>query len=140
MNFNQTLIFFPCLVLILLTGLVLLTMFIRRVKSIKAKEVDVRYYKTYNTEAREPNLIVQASRNFSNLQESPTLFYFLCAFALSAKVVDQTLLFIAWTYVATRILHTANHITVNKVTPRLVAYALSWVLLIIMAFKVALSL
>lgn len=134
---NQQLIFYPCLTLILFTGFILTVMFVRRVKCIKSGEVDAKHYKTYNTGAVEPRLVIQTSRNFTNLHETPTLFYILCLFALNFKVIDSTILTLAWAYVGLRILHSVIHITVNKVNPRLLSYALSWLVLVTMAINIA---
>ena len=136
---NQNLIFIPCFSLVLLTGFVLTVMFIRRVKCIKGGEVDPSHYKTYNTGASEPRAVVQASRNFTNLFEAPTVFYMLCVFALVMKVVDQSLLYMAWTYVALRLIHTVIHITSNKINPRLLSYAISWMVMVIMAVKILIN-
>ncbi len=113
---EQKLIFFPCLTLILFTGLVLCTMFIRRMKCLKEGKVDLTYYKTYNTGASEPRLVVQASRNFTNLHETPTLFYILCLFALVLQIVDSTILTFSWVYVGLRLVHSLIHIITFFIT------------------------
>jgi hypothetical protein len=136
---NQNLIFIPCFSLVLLTGFVLTIMFKRRVSCIKGGVVDPSHYKTYDSGASEPRAVVQASRNFSNLFEAPTLFYMLCIFALTMKVVDQTLLYMAWTYVGLRMVHTVVHITSNKINPRLLSYAFSWIVVLVMAIKILIS-
>ena len=129
---DQKLIFYPCLTLIFLTGFILYLMFTRRIKAIKSGSVDMKYFKTYSTGDTEPRKVIQASRNFSNLMESPTLFYVLCVFALSMDVVDMKTLSLAWVYVFFRLVHSFIHVTSNKINPRLASYGLSWLTMLIM--------
>lgn len=130
---NQNLIFIPCFVLMMTTALVLCLMFFRRVKSIKCGDVNAGHYKTYDSGCSEPRLVVQASRNFTNLHETPTLFYIVCLFALFTAQVNQLFLALAWSYVALRITHTLVHVTLNKIIPRVLLYGLSWGVLVTMA-------
>lgn len=138
---NQNLIFYPCFALILLTGIVLLRMFAMRLKSIKEGSVDFRHFKTYNTLEKElPPLMVQASRNFTNLFEVPTLFYVVCLFALITGHVDILILSLAWAYVAFRCIHSMIHLTINKIMPRMLSYTASWLILIAMSLVLAVRL
>lgn len=132
---NQSLIYLPCFALLLLSGLVLLVMFFRRVQAVKNKDVKIDTFKTYHNELNGPIKMVQASRNFSNLFEVPTLFYMICAFALITKNVDQFFYYTAWTYTLLRIVHSLIHLTSNYIPLRMQAYTLSWVALMILGTK-----
>lgn len=132
---NQNFIFFPCLGLMLLTVVVLLRMFCTRVSAIKSGNVDVKFFKTYDIKTETPMLMTQASRNFTNLFEVPTLFYMVCAFALITHNVDETMYIAAWIYVGLRYIHSVIHLTHNKIYPRMGAYALSWFVLVFMAIS-----
>ncbi|OUR99733.1 hypothetical protein A9Q84_01535 [Halobacteriovorax marinus] len=132
---NQNLIFVPCFILMMTTASILCLMFVRRIKSIKCGDIKASHYKTYDSGDSEPRLVIQASRNFSNLHESPTLFYVLCLFSLVTSGVDQVFLYLSWGYVTLRMIHTLVHVTSNKINPRLLAYGLSWVVLVTMAIK-----
>lgn len=135
---NQNLIFYPCFALLLLSVIVLLRMFLTRVSAIKSGRVDFRHFKTYETaNTNLPTQMTQASRNFTNLFEVPTLFYMVCAFALITQNVDGIFLWLAWVYVAFRYLHSVIHLTSNKIIPRMSAYGLSWIVLVIMGFILA---
>jgi hypothetical protein len=138
---NQNLIYYPCFSLLVLSTIVLLRLGFLRQKAIREKTVDFRFFKTYNTGATEPMLSAQASRNFTNLFEVPTLFYMVCAFALITRSVDDTFLTLAWAYAILRYAHSFIHLTVNKILLRNAAYSLSWIVLIIMGtqlfFRVA---
>jgi hypothetical protein len=129
---NQNIIFFPCLGLMILTVLVLGRMFVMRVSAVKNGSVDIRFFKTYDMQTNAPMLMTQASRNFSNLFEVPTLFYMVCAFALITKNVDGVMYGAAWLYVGLRCVHSFVHLTSNKIIVRMSVYAMSWTVLIFM--------
>ena len=63
--------------------------------------------------------------NFADLLEMPVLFYVVCLMAVVATRVDETMLDLAWAYVALRILHSAVHLTYDSPTHRTVLFALS---------------
>jgi hypothetical protein len=60
-----------------------------------------------------------------NLLELPMLFYVAGLMYYVAGRVDQTALVLAWAYVGLRAIHSVIHLSYNKVTHRLVAYATS---------------
>jgi hypothetical protein len=64
-----------------------------------------------------------------NLLELPMLFYVAGLMYYVAGRVDQTVLAVAWTYVALRGAHSAIHLTYNNVFHRLALFALSNVVL-----------
>ena len=136
---NQNLIYYPCFSLLILSALVLLRMFILRLKAVKDGRVDVKHFKTYSyAENNLPIEMLQASRNFTNLFEVPTLFYMISLFALVTQSVDRNLLILAWGYVLARYIHSFVHLTSNKIMPRMLSYMVSWLFLIAMAVIVAL--
>jgi len=63
--------------------------------------------------------------NFADLLEMPVLFYVVCLMALAARRVDQTMLWLAWAYVAIRALHSAVHLTYDKRSHRAFLFAAS---------------
>ncbi len=128
---NQNLMYFPCLAMLLLTFLVLLRMFILRMRAVKNKDIEVTYFKTYN-KGDAPRLMLQADRHFSNLFEMPVLFYMVCAFSVITFHVDSKMLWAAWIYVFFRVLHAFIHLTSNKLVPRMLAYAFSCMTLLYM--------
>lgn len=70
--------------------------------------------------------------NYNHLMEQPTLFY---ALALSLAVIEQgngANLYIAWTYVALRVVHSLFQALVNKIELRFVLFLLSNVALTVL--------
>lgn len=131
---NQNLMYFPCLAMLLLTFVVMLRMLVLRIRAIKNKEIGMSYFKTYN-EGVAPRLMLQTDRHFINLFEAPVLFYMVCAFSVITFHVDSKMLFAAWFYVFFRIIHAFIHLTSNKIRPRMLAYATSWLALLYMGLN-----
>src|SRR6185437_325325 len=63
--------------------------------------------------------------NFADLLEMPVLFYVVCLMAVMAGRADATMLWLAWTYVVLRALHSAVHLTYDNPTHRTALFALS---------------
>ncbi|MDE2090809.1 MAG: MAPEG family protein [Gammaproteobacteria bacterium] len=80
-----------------------------------------------------------AGRNFSNLFEMPVLFYVLCLAVYMAHNVTESLVAMAWMYVALRVMHSLIHVTYNKILHRFSVYALSNFLLLVMWVMFALD-
>lgn len=131
---NQNLMYFPCLAMLLLTFIVLLRMFVLRMRAVKNKDIEMKYFKTYNTET-PPTLMLQADRHFINLFEVPVLFYMVCIFTVITFHVDSKMLWAAWIYVFFRMIHAFIHLTSNKMRPRMMAYTLSWLVLLYMGLN-----
>jgi len=60
------------------------------------------------------------------------LFYVACLTCYVADRVNGTALALAWTYVGLRVAHSAIHLTYNRVRHRLIAFAASNVVLIML--------
>ena len=102
----QTSILYPAFAHVLLTIAVLIIMGIRRSASMKARKhgfKDVALGQDVWAEAA-----TKAARNYSNQFEMPVLFHAACAMALAAKAVDTTFIFLAWAFVAARVVHAIN--------------------------------
>lgn len=131
---NQNLMYFPCLAMLLLTFIVLLRMFVLRVRALKNKDIEMKYFKTYNS-GTAPASMLQADRHFVNLFEAPVLFYMVCAFSVITFHVDSKMLLAAWIYVFFRCVHAFIHLTSNKIQPRMLSYAFSWLVLLYMGLN-----
>ncbi|WP_417335702.1 MAPEG family protein [Halobacteriovorax marinus] len=132
---NPQIIFVPCLILILLTFLVLNIMFNRRMRGLKKGEITPGHFKTYSTGQTESVKTIQAQRNFSNLQEAPPLFYFLCLITFVTGNVTPLMMTLAWLFLASRIIHTLVHITTNKLPLRMLSFGAGWLILVLMSIN-----
>lgn len=132
---NQGLMFYPCLALIALTFIALVTMFKARQAAVKSGDISAGYFKTYDNGEKLPRKARQAERLFHNLQESTAIFYFLCAATMALGLVDAAFLGLAWSYVVLRTLQSVVHLTTNKLPARASLYGLSWIVMLAMAIR-----
>jgi hypothetical protein len=119
----------PAFALFALTMLQVARLARLRFAAASAGRVDPRYYKVFRGEGEPPELAA-VSRNVINLYEMPTLFYAGTAIAIAAGQSSAILAVLGWTYFALRCLHTAIHVTSNKVLWRFRAFGASWLVLI----------
>jgi len=126
---DKTSILFPMVALVTLTFAVLLLIPVRRFRAGSAGQIRYDDFK-YGESARVPPEVSIPNRNMTNLIELPMLFYVACLIYLVIGRVDEYALALAWLYVALRIVHSAIHVTYNRVRHRLVAFALSNVVLV----------
>ncbi len=134
---NQNLMYLPCFAMIILSAFVLLRMFFTRVQAIKDGKVKISNFRTLNNLDSAPEKMLQASRNFTNLFEVPTLFYVVAVFTVITFQVNYFTLALAWLYVIFRIFHSLVHLTSNNVKTRMFFYTLSWLALFIHATYLA---
>jgi len=123
-----TAVVWPAFVLFALTMLSVARLARMRFAAAKAGSVDPRFYKVFKGEGEPPELAA-ASRNVVNLYEMPTLFYAGTALAFAAGESGTALVALGWAYVLLRVLHTAIHVTSNKVIWRFRAFLLGWFVL-----------
>ena len=119
----------PAFALFALTMLQVARLARLRFAAARAGRVDPRYYKVFRGDGEPPELAA-VSRNVINLYEMPTLFYAGTAIAVAAGQSGAILAGLGWTYFALRCLHTAIHVTSNKVLWRFRAFGASWLVLI----------
>jgi len=137
---NQQLIFQPVACMFLLTGLVWIFMYVRRLAFLATSGVDPQ---TIATPERLNTAIPAAtnnpSNNLKNLFELPVVFYALCILLYLSSKVDAPYLYAAWAYVGLRSIHSLVHSTVNIVKLRFPAYFLSSLVLWFMVGRYAMS-
>lgn len=69
-------------------------------------------------------------RHYDNQFQVPLLFMVSCAALMPSAGHDVPTVWLAWGFVAARLLHTFVHLRGNVVVHRLQAYALGWLMLI----------
>jgi hypothetical protein len=100
---------FPMFALVLLTFGVAAALFRARVRSVREGQTTVSYFRIFQGSA-EPEYLAKATRHFSNLFETPTLFYAGCLTAMVARVNGPVIVAMAWAFVAARVLHAWIHL------------------------------
>ena len=122
-------ILYPIVALATVTFGVLLLIPLRRFRAGMAGQVAFDDFR-YGESARVPPEVSIPNRNMMNLLELPLLFYVACLVYLVVGRIDEFALALAWLYVALRIVHSAIHVTYNRVRHRLIAFAASNVVLV----------
>jgi hypothetical protein len=128
---NDPAILLPVMTLVGWTFIVLLNIPFRRFRAAfqgKVTEVDFRYGES----KRVPGDVSLPNRNFMNLLEVPLLFYVVCLVFYVSGTMSERFVTLAWVFVALRIVHSLIHLSYNKVMHRLIAFAASNIVVIVM--------
>lgn len=114
-------IFLPALAMAALTFVVWWRMYFMRIGQMKRERI---HPQRVATSAQATALLTdsRAADNFRNLFELPVMFYVALVVADRIGMVDSISLGLAWAFVALRMVHSAIHVTYNKVMHRFVAY------------------
>lgn len=124
-------ILWPVTALAFLTFFVLLLIPAVRLLAVANGSVAGRDFK-YGESGSVPGEVSLPNRNYMNLLELPILFYVLCLALFVTDRVDAHYVQLAWAYVAVRAAHSFVHLAYNNVVHRLVVFAASNVVLIVM--------
>ena len=117
--------------MVLLTFAVGVRMLMARTAEMRAKRVHPQATATSLQMAGKLQN-VQAADNFRNLFEVPVLFYALVAVALAVGHTPGWLVLGCWVFVALRVAHSVIHCTYNRVMHRFTAYAIGFLLLVLL--------
>jgi len=115
----------PLLAQVALTFIVMTTMYRTRVAEMKAKQIHPQKISTRSKSRELLTDSASAADNFSNLFETPVLFYTAILTTLILMVQDNILVTLAWAYVASRYVHSFIHVTYNRVMHRFTAFIFS---------------
>jgi len=115
----------PLLAQVALTFIVMLIMYRKRVAEMKTKRIHPQRTKTRSMAHGVLTDSETAADNYSNLFESPVLFYIAILLTLILMVQDSILVILAWTYITSRYVHSFIHITYNKVMHRFSVFIFS---------------
>jgi hypothetical protein len=126
---------YPVMAQVLLTFAMLLWMGRVRVAAVKAGRVHVGEVALGGS--AWPDDVRKVANNAHNQFETPILFYVLCGLAMLVGAVGPIMTLLAWGYVATRLAHTAVHVTSNRVRHRFVAFAAGFGTLVLMWIVIA---
>ncbi|MDR9437813.1 MAG: MAPEG family protein [Thiohalophilus sp.] len=133
---NQAAIFIPFSGMLLLTMVVWLYMYYRRLSYLARAGVDPQQASTsQQLLAILPTRINLPSENLTNLFELPVLFYVVCLYLYVTGQVDPTYLVLGYAFFVFRLLHSVIHCTYNRVLHRFYAYSFAslalWAMIIL---------
>ncbi len=115
----------PLLAQVALTFIVMIIMYRKRVTEMKTKRIHPQRTKTRSKALDVLTDSETAANNYTNLFESPVLFYTAILLTLILMVQDSILVILAWTYVGSRFIHSFIHITYNRVMHRFMVFLFS---------------
>jgi hypothetical protein len=137
---HQRAIFGPFFATILLTFIVWIYMYVRRIAFINANHIDAQDLAVPGALAQmSPPAVSNPSDNFKNLFEIPVLFYALALYLFVTNKVDATYVYAGWIFFLFRALHSAVHCTFNLVMLRFYLYLLSTLAVWFIALRAALN-
>lgn len=137
---TQTAIFGPFFAMLLLTLVVWVYMYVRRIRFIRKNDVSPKDLAVPGELARiSPPEVSNPSDNLKNLFEMPVIFYALSLYLFVTNQVDAVYLGAAWGFVAFRALHSAVHCTINLVMLRFYLYLISSIALWFIVIRAVLS-
>jgi hypothetical protein len=130
----------PFLALMLLTVVVWVAMYVKRIGYLKAHQVPPQKLTTPDQVAAIiPESVQLPAYNLRNLLELPVLFYLICLYLFVTGTSDSLYLLLAWIYVALRALHSLIHCTRNIVMQRFLVYFASSLVLFLMLSRASLQ-
>ena len=115
----------PLLAQVALTFIVMIIMYRKRVTEMKTKRIHPQRTKTRSKALGVLTDSETAANNYTNLFESPVLFYTAILLTLILMVQDSILVILAWTYVGSRVIHSFIHISYNRVMHRFMVFMFS---------------
>ena len=122
----QQAIFAPLAVMLVLTCVVWVYMYIRRIGYLSKHGIDAQELAAPESITRLlPEEVNRSANNLKNLFEMPVMFYALCIMLFLTGNVNAFYLYAAWIFVGLRIVHSLIHCTFNKVMLRFAAYFFS---------------
>lgn len=136
---NQQQIFGPVIVLMLLTVVVWVYMYARRLPFIRSSGLEPNEATPAALARLSPPAVSNPSDNLKNLFEVPVIFYALCIYLFLSESVDAAYLAAAWLFVVFRVLHSAVHCTVNIIVLRFALYVISCAALFFMLLRAAVA-
>ncbi len=135
---QNTEIFDPFIGMLLLTFVVWVVMYVRRIAFLTKNKIAAQRLATPERGAKIiPEEVSYPSNNLKNLFELPVIFYALCLYLYATGQVDGIYLMAAWVFFGLRVVHSLIQCTVNIVMLRFIAYACSSVALWFMLLRVA---
>ena len=122
---NQAVIFQPFLATMMLTLMVWVYMYARRLSFIFSSGLDPKQMTPLELARLSPSQVSTPSDNLKNLFELPTVFYAVVLYVYVTHQVDAAFVGAAWGFFLFRALHSVVHCTFNFIPLRFVLYVIS---------------
>lgn len=131
----------PVLALVIWTFVMWVVMYKRRIPAMnKVSKNPQDFIDNPGLYEQIPLRVRAAADNYNHLHEQPVIFYALMFYIAGAGQADNIYLYLAWAYVAIRIVHSLIQITSNAVMARFSVFTLGTLALMIMGARAAIAL
>ena len=134
---TQDLIFGPLFAMLILTLVVWVYMYIRRLSFIRKGNFNPEQLTPVEFARLSPPEVSNPSDNLKNLFETPVIFYGLALYLFVTAQVDLIYLVAAWVFVVFRVIHSGIHCTINVVILRFLLYLVATVAVWFIALRAA---
>lgn len=121
----------PIFAVVALTFVAGMQMALSRVRAVTSGEVRLSFYRSYR-KGQEPERMAVATRHYTNLFETPMVFYFGCLVAGLLGPAPVYALAAAWLFVVLRVAQSIIHLTSNNVIRRAYCFWVSAIMLLIL--------
>lgn len=125
----------PVLALIVWTLIVWVWMYATRIPAMQKAGLDPQQGRHTADLAVLPHPARSIADNYNHLMEQPTIFYAMVFYVVLAGHTDQLHIWLAWAYVALRIVHSFIQNTANIVAVRFLVFSVSTLVLAAMAIR-----
>jgi hypothetical protein len=125
----------PILALVCWTFVLWFWLYATRIPALRAAKIDPAKLKQKQDLDVLPVKVRQVADNYNHLHEQPTVFYALAIYSHLVGVHDELNVWLAWTYVAVRVLHSLIQCTSNFVPLRFSVFTLGSLVLMVIAAR-----
>jgi len=122
-----------------LTFIVFFLLYARRLSAMAATKPTNEQMQDKGSLANLPAPARFAAENYNHQFEMPVIFYVLCVAAAISGLGGESLVSLAWLYVALRAIHSLIHCSYNKVMHRFLVFSISAFVLLAMLIMMALD-
>ena len=137
---KQSVILPPFFAMMLLTLIVWIYMYARRIPFIRQARLSAAQLAPLEFARRSPPAVSNPSDNLKNLFELPVIFYALALYLFVTARVDAGYVAASWVFVIFRALHSAVQFTINLILLRFSLYCMAAAALWFMAIRAGLTL
>jgi hypothetical protein len=126
---NPIAIFWPMVAHFALVAAIYVLLGWRRRLAVTRDGAKIRQFKV---RTEEPSASVTAANNLMNQFELPVLFHVVCLALFVTNGVSFVAVLLAWVFVALRYFHAYIHVTSNNLRIRSLAFAVGFIVLVLM--------
>ncbi len=107
--------------------------FMVRKRAVMSKAVSFKYFRVYDAkESSPPEFLVRMGRHYDNQMQLPPFFLITGLTCLFYGLHGWIPVTLGWIFLASRVAHTYFHLSSNNVLRRAAAFAVGWIVIVIL--------